>query len=75
MSLFTGYKGHGEHHGGGEGDDGEGEGGEGDSGEGAGDGDGGFVAHQLFQKEIDDQSGQLLGSTQWGCQFPRWSPR
>ena len=65
MSLFTGYKGHGEHHGGGEGDDGE----------GAGAGDGGFVAHQLFQREIDDQSGQLLGSTQWGCQFPRWSPR
>ena len=63
MSLFTGYKGHGEHHGGGEG------------GEGAGAGDGGFVAHQLFQREIDDQSGQLLGSTQWGCQFPRWSPR
>ena len=58
-------KGHGEHHGGGEGD----------GGEGAGAGDGGFVAHQLFQKEIDDQSGQLLGSTQWGCQFPRWSPR
>ena len=68
MSLFTGYKGHGEHHGGGEGDGGEG-------GEGAGAGGGGFVAHQLFQKEIDDQSGQLLGSTQWGCQFPRWSPR
>ena len=65
MSLFTGYKGHGEHHGGGEGD----------GGEGAGAGDGGFVAHQLFQREIDDQSGQLLGSTQWGCQFPRWSPR
>ena len=65
MSLFTGYKGHGEHH----------SGGEGEGGEGAGAGDGGFVAHQLFQKEIDDQSGQLLGSTQWGCQFPRWSPR
>ena len=65
MSLFTGNKGHGEHHGGGEGD----------GGEGAGAGAGGFVAHQLFQKEIYDQSGQLLGSTQWGCQFPRWSPR
>ena len=65
MSLFTGYKGHGEHHGGGEGE----------GGEGAGAGDGGFVAHQLFQREIDDQSGQLLGSTHWGCQFPRWSPR
>ena len=60
MSLFTGNKGHGEHHGGGEG-----------AGAGAGD----FVAHQLFQKEIDDQSGQLLGSTQWDCLFPRWSPR